>query len=280
MRLVILLVCCAAFPKLASAQVAFPPDPAWTALRCGAQPMSDRLADQPGAIDDRDIVGDAAAPAGLRASDATNLYLRMRLDKDPAPGGAIRGFAWGMQFDLDGDLSTYELMVIVDGTAGPAAASVALLRNTATTSGNVPSDPADAPAVATYPLAMNARSIPAPGSSFGGTGDFFLDFAVPWSALVPLGLGRTTPTHVWAGTSTVANALDGDLACHDGATGAARLDATASDRTTGDPAQDPAGGPGGTGQLEGGGGCAAGGAGAPSSALALALVLLARRRRR
>jgi uncharacterized protein (TIGR03382 family) len=276
MRLVTLgiVLCCVGIPATAAAQAAFPRDADWLPLRCGRAPMSDRLGDQPGAIAERDIVGDAAVPAGLRASDATYLYLRMRLEDDPAPGGALRPAAWGMQFDLDGDLADYELMVLVDGITG-GAGTVGLFRNTTTTLRNDPNDPADAPAVATYPLAMNARSITAPGSSFGTGPDFFLDFAVPWSALAPLGLDRDTPTFVWAGTSTSTNSLDADLACHDGAGGPAILDGAASDPTTGDPALDP----GGTGRLEGGGGCAAAGSGSPAGALGL-LGLLARRRRR
>lgn len=273
---VAIALCGVALPAIARAQVVFPPDAAFTALRCNRAPMTDRYQDQPPALDERDIVGVAAAPAGLRAADATYLYLRMRLDKDPAPGGAVQPFAWGMQFDLDGDLTSYELMVVVEGIAG-AAGTVSVYRNTTTTLRNDPADPADLPAVATSPFAMTARSITAPGSANGGNADFFLDFAVPWSVLVPLGLDHGTATHVWAATSSLATSLNGDVACHDGASGPARLDGTASDPTTGDPAQDPGTGPGGTGQLQGGGGCAAGGTGSPLAALAL--LALGRRRR-
>jgi uncharacterized protein (TIGR03382 family) len=277
----VIVVCSVVVPAAARAQVVFPPDASYTALRCGGAAMADRLADQPGALDERDIVGDAAAPAGLRASDATNLYLRMRLDKDPAPGGAVRPFTWGMQFDLDGKLDSYELMVAVSGVAG-AAGTVSVYRNMTTTLLNDPNDPADLPAVMTYPFAMNARSITAPGSTNGGNADFFLDFAVPWTALVSLGLDRGTSTYVWAATSSATSNLDGDVACHDGASGPARLNVIAPDRTTADPAQDPGtgpGGPGGTGRLEGGGGCNAGGAGSPVTALALAFLVLRRRQR-
>jgi MYXO-CTERM domain-containing protein len=279
------VLCCVVLPATATAQVAFPADPAWTALRCNRAAMTDRFQDQPNALDERDIVGDAAAPAGLRASDAMYLYLRMRLDKDPAPGGAVRPFTWGMQFDLDGDLKTYELMVAVSGVTGPAG-TVSVYRNTATTLPNDPNDSPDLPPVAPpYTFAMNARSITAPGSTNGGNADFFLDFAVPWSVLVPLGLNHDTATYVWAATSSttsVASNLDGDVACHDGASGPAQLDAIAPDPTTGDPAQDPGtlpGGPGGSGRLEGGGGCTAGGTGSPVTALGLALLALRRRRR-
>jgi hypothetical protein len=260
----------------AHAQVAFPPDGAYIPLRCGAAPMTDRFQDQSGALDDRDLVGDPGAPAGLRASDATNLYLRMRLDQDPAPGGAVRPFAWGMQFDLDGDLTTYELMILLDGVAG-ATGAIRVYTNATTTLPNDPDDPADQPAAATSMFPMTGQSVTAPGSSFGGDADFFVDVAVPWSVLAPLGLDRDTPTHVWAGSSSSAISLNGDLACHDGASGPVRLDVTSSDPTTGDPALDPLGG-GGAGQLEGGGGCTVG-RGSAAPWLGLGLLAFVRRRR-
>ena len=272
------LLCCVVLPATASAQ-SFPSDPDYFPLYCDTAPMRDLAADQAGALDERDIVGDTGAPAGLRAADDTHLFLRMRLEDDPAPAGVAQPFVWGMQFDLDGDLTTYEVMVLADGVAG----AVALFRNTVTTLRNELNDPPDLPAVATYPFSSNARTVVAPGSSYGGSADFFLELAVPWSALTPLGLDRDTPTYVWAATSSTANGLDGDVACHDGALGPARLDATASDPTTGDPTRDPdGGGGGGPGRLEGGGGCTAGAGARISSlaALALALALLALRRGR
>jgi hypothetical protein len=276
------LLCCVVLPATASAQ-SFPSDPAYLPLHCDTAPMRDLFADQAGALDERDIVGDTGAPAGLRAADDTYLFLRMRLDDDPAPAGVVAPFAWGMQFDLDGDLTTYEVMVLADGLAGTAG-TVSLFHNTATTLRNDLNDPPDLPAVATYPFSSNARTVVAAGSSYGGNGDFFLEIAVPWSALESLGLRRDTTTYVWAATSSTANGLNGDVACHDGASGPASLDVTASDETTGDPTLDPdgGGGGGGPGRLEGGGGCTAGAgvrAGASSPA-ALALALLALRRRR
>jgi hypothetical protein len=135
----------------------------------------------------------------------------------------------------------------------------------------------------------------AEGSQFGGGTDFWLEFAVPWSTLMPLGFTRTTPIRVWAASSTAANALDGDFACHDNAGGEPVLDLIISDPTTGDPDVDTDGdgftdaeevGAGSdpndpnsvpTSRLEGGGGCAAGGGGL---GVALALLMLRRSRRR
>ena len=255
----------------------FPADSAYRPLRCGGHAMTDPFADDPNALLDRDVVGTTGAPAGLRAADATYLYLRLRLDRDPAPNGTLDPYSWGMELDLDGDRTTYELLVLVDGTSGPPG-TVSVFTNKTITLPDDGSDPADTPPAATASFADAARTIVAPGSTSGGDPDYFLDFAVPWSVLRPLGLDHDTPTYVWAASSTSSNSLNGDFACEDAGTGPARLDTSASDPTTGDPGNDPNGGGAGGGQrLEGGGGCAAGG-GAPGAWLVLAVWALGRRR--
>lgn len=274
MRIAIIALGLVAAPLAAHAQVVFPADAAYRPLRCGDAVMGDAYDDTQTAPDERDIVGDADSPAGLRASDDTHLYLRIRLDEDPAPNAKVRPYSWGMAYDLDDDATDYELLVLVEGIAGPDG-TVNIFRNTATTAANDPTDPADTPPVHTYPFADNARTITAP-TTFGGTADFFLDFAVPWSALVPLGLDRDTPTRVWVASSDAPNRLNGDFACHAGGGGAPTASGTASNPTTGDP-NDPGADGGGTGRLEGGGGCAAGGG---PGGLYAALALLALRRRR
>lgn len=274
MRIAIVAAVLLAGPLAAHAQVVFPPDSAYRPLRCGTAVMNDAYDDVTAAPDARDVVGDDDSPAGLRASDDTNLYLRMRLEEDPAPNGEVQAFSWGMELDLDDDLQDYELLILVEGIAGMAG-TVNVFTNTATTTANEPSDPADQPPAQMYPFADNARTIDA-GTDFGGNPDFFLDFAVPWSALVPLGLDRDTPIRVWVASSNLPNALDGDFACHDGRGGAPTLTGTASNPTTGDP-NDP-GAESGTGRLEGGGGCAVSGGGT-SWLLAFALLGLVRRRR-
>ncbi len=266
----------------AAGAVTFPVDSEFVPLRCSDKtPMTDAFGDDPNFLTDRDLVGDVAAPAGFRAADATNLYLRIRLDQNPTTGSTLHAFSWGMAFDLDGDRTTYELLILVDGVGGGPGA-VEVFKNTTITITNSGTDPADTPPVATFPFANNARAVTAPGTTNGGTPDFFLDFAVPWTALQPLGLDHATRTYVWAASSDAANALTGDFACHDEGSGPATLDGTASDQTTGDPANDPNGsGSGGSGtngpyHLEGGGGCAAGGS---PGALAMIAVLALRRRR-
>ena len=251
----------------------FPGDAAFVPLRCAGGVMTDARGDVASAPGDRDLVGTSAAPAGLRAGDAQFLYLRIRVDQDPAPGGTLLPHAWGMAFDLDGDRRTYELLITVDGITAPGTVSV--FTNRVSTQINDPADPADTPAAATLGFAASARTVTA-GSAIGGDPDFFVDIAVPWAMLAPLGLGRDTRTYVWAGSSSVASALDGDLACHDGGGGRPGLDATGSDPTTGDPTQDT--GDAGGLRLEGGGGCQAGGSLGLGAALAL-LGIAGRRRR-
>jgi MYXO-CTERM domain-containing protein len=235
-------------------------------LYCGRGFMTDGYRDQSGAVDERDIVGSAADPAGLRAVDAQFLYLRLRVDASPMQGNGLRPFAWGFEFSTDGNPANYEILIAVDG----AADMVRLYRNTTTTMPDSPADPADQPPVMSYPFAQNGRLVDAGPSLFGGGGtDTFIDMAVPWSDLMPLGLTLTTRVTVWAASSSNIDRLDGDFACHDGAGGTAvpTLSQSASSPVTPNPNGSPApvgggatgdGGSGnllGTSGIEGGPGC-------------------------
>ena len=194
--------------------VTFPPDVDFVPFHCGAAAMTDVQGDDAMFLDDLDIVGDDAHPAGFHASDADFLYLRIRVDADPAPAGKLDASAWGYEFDLDGDPSTYELLIVVDGITDPNG-TVAMYANTQTTVPNSPTDPATAPPLETYTFAANARTISAPGTAFGTTPDFFIDFAVPWTDLIAHGVDHATAVRVWMGSSDAADHLDGDLACFD-----------------------------------------------------------------
>ena len=263
-RILAIAVVLAASPAGA---VPFPADSAYVPLHCGGQVMTDAYADDPSFLAERDLVGNDTAPTGLRASNAQYLFLRIRLDQDPAPGGSVKPSSWGMEFDLDGDRTTYELLVLAEGING-AAGSVSVFTNNTTTVANDPTDPADLPPAKTYTFAAAARSI-STSTTNGGNPDYFLDIAVPWADLIPLGLDHDTKTYVWAASSSQTNSLDGDFACNDTGSGPPRLDSSASDATTGDPARDPSAN--GSLRLEGGGGCSAGGG---AGWLALALVLM------
>jgi hypothetical protein len=279
----------------------FPPDRDWRPLYCGEEVMSDRGRDEPDAVDERDLLGDLDRneATGLRAADEDFFYLRMRLDRDPISADQLRPFAWGVAFDLDLERTTYEVLILADGMTG----EVNLFENTEVTIDDDPTDPADEPPVASYPFA-DAGQVGEAGSDLNGDEDFFLDLAVPWDDLEPLGLAPDTELHVWVASSESQNRLDGDFACHDAGSGAPRLDDSASDRTVADPEHDsdadgapdadeiaegtdpddpddfPEQDPGDPGErrLEGGQGCSAGG-GAPWPAAALLLLMLLRVRR-
>lgn len=288
-RILVLVALCAA--TAAHAQ-SFPEDSAWVPLYCGGGVMTDPFEDEAGALLQRDLVGSNSAPAAMHASDASFLYLRLRLDADPLPmPGMLAASSWGFAINLDTNLRNYELLLLVDGLAG--ANNVVVWRNTMTVTPNDPTDPAE-DTIATFPITTHANKRTAVGSQFGGAGDFWLELAVPWTTLMPLGMTFTTPINVWAASSTAANALNGDFACHDGRGGAPVLDVIVSDPTVGDPdvdtdgdgftdAEEVAGGSDPNdpdsvprSRLEGGGGCdATGGAG-----LLVAFAWLALRRRR
>ena len=274
------LIVVASLARVASAAPPVPPDDAYVPWRCGDGSIaSDAQGDDPpDFLGDLDLVGETTATAASRASDDTYLYLRIRLDEDPAPGGVPNpGGAWGVEFDLDGNLRDYELLIMAD--ARPAQPVVAVYTNDTVTQANSPADPADAPAVKTYAFAAAAGS-KATSTTYGGTPDYFLDIVVPWADLEPLGLHPNTLTRVWVASSSQSDALDGDFMCHRPGDGTFTLDGDASRGGTGDGHDGTGGGGGGGGggpRLEGGGGCSTSGAGA-TAWLALAGVLLLRRR--
>jgi len=266
----------------------FPADEDFAALKCGDLPMTDLFRDEPGAIEDRDLVGLSGAAAGYHADDDEFLYLRLRLDRDPAPGGTTQNHAWGVEIDVNDDRRNYEILVMVDGVSR----NVLLLENTTTTSPDDPTDPAET-TVATYDFSTHGRSTAAGETSFGDDGDFFLTFAVPWSDLTNLGLDRGDRLEVWAASSSTNNSLNGDFACHDGASGDPSLAGVRDGDSDGDGNSDADEVAGGTDPrdpdsyliLAGGAGCTAAGGASPVFASAFAVLVLmvgsaARRRRR
>jgi hypothetical protein len=288
-----------AAPSVASAQV-WPADDAWRVLLCGAVPSFDPVADEPAAIADRDVVGDAAQPALYAFSDATHFYFRMRVDGDPSMGGMFRPFGWAAELDTDDDRESYELLLVVDGIASSEV--VGFHRNTTQATPNDPADPPEA-LITTYPIDTHARSLAATGpfaSSFGGNADFFVDWAVPLADLEAEGVLSSSLLLFVMGTSTDALAVNADVACHDAASGAPTITDTATDPIPRDvppvvdggvPPADGGARDGGVSPLDGGDGVGLrGGPGAcaiargprePGAALFLfALALLAAGRRR
>jgi hypothetical protein len=223
------------------------------------------------------------------------LYLRLRVAADPRMAGVLQSNAWGFALDLDQNRSTYELLLSLSGI-GPDD-TVAIYTNGSVQMANDPADPSDLPPLFSYPAATHAQYTAA-GSGIGGGNDWFIDIALPWADLNAIPLAAASRVGIWAGTSTVANALDLDLACWTGPAGGhmSEIDigVTTPDPSAGGGGSGGSGGAGGSGgsnggtgprTLEGGPGCALLPSAASSSlplalaALAVAL-LLARRTRR
>lgn len=259
---------------------------AWVPLPCGAGVMVDGANDTPNATGALDLVGTPASPAGFHAADANFLYLRLRVAGDPRQGSVLLRNAWGYELDLDGNRATYELLLSVSGVG--ATDQVAIYRHPTTQTPGDPAEPAVTPPAFTYPITTHAEVVSA-GTSLGAAQDFYVDIALPWVDLAAAGLVRNTSVRIWAGSSTVPNALDLDLACFGGAGGT--LGGIDVGVTTPDPQAGGGGGSGGAGggggaggtgprTLEGGPGCsvAAGGRdGGVATLLALALLLVAAR---
>lgn len=275
----------------------FPADADWEEFHCGDDAMWDDAADEAGAVDERDVVGDELQPAGFHYADPDWAYLRIRLEEDPTEtSGELRPFAWGFEFDIDDDASTYEVLVLASGIDQ----TVAVFTNDTVTLENDPSDPADEPPVVFYDWADVGRVVAA-GSDFGGDPDTYLDMAILWDDLEAIGMTPVTPVRTWAASSSQANTLDGDFACHDGAGGDPVLDETVSEEEDVSPDSDDDGfsdaeeidagtdpndpesvpdvEPSGDTEIQGGGGCSAAGGGA-SPLFALLLFAATRARRR
>ena len=165
-----------------------------------------------------------------------------------------------------------------------ATDQVAIFRHPTTTTADNPADPAALPAAFSYPFTTHAQVIAA-GSALGGGADSFLDLARAVERPRHASASRATRrVYIWAGSSTVANALDLDLACFGGAGGT--LTTIDVGVTAPDPNAPGGGGGGGTGggttaapagprTLEGGPGCSVA-AGAAPLAVARALPRRAR----
>lgn len=206
----------------------FPATDDWVPLRCGGVPAWDPLRDQPGAQGSRDVVGDADNPAGYIALDATHLFFRMRVDDGPTSRGVFDSFGWAVELDTDRVVTTYELLLMVDGIANPDA--VTFSENTIQGTPDSPSDRAET-LLSSYDALTHARAVPA-GSTFGGDNDWFVDMALPLTDLFAAGVTAATPLVLFLGTSASASAITSDLMCNNGASDPFTLTSTGTDVTT------------------------------------------------
>lgn len=224
------LVCITGLASIAHAQT-WPDDADWRALYCGGVPAFDPRADEPSATNERDVVGDAGHPAAFIFADAEYVYLRLRVDADPASGTDLRSFGWAVELDIDAVPQTYEVIAMVDGIASPD--EVVLSRNTQT---QLPNDPADRPeqTITTYPASTSTRAMLAEGrfdSSFGGDADYFVDWAISLDDLAAEGVTAGTELALTLGTSSSAQSIDADVMCSDASLGGATLTAVFTDAT-------------------------------------------------
>jgi len=162
----------------------------WVALDCapGGDPVGDESPSQV------DIVGDASHAATYYAYDAKYLYFRYRLDTNPVAKGGYQEGIWSALMQVPaGNARQYQYEIAVNGKSN----ALELWANTSARdlafSPNF-NDPAE---TLLFGQAVNAangstvnstplvRSVPVgDGSAFGGTPDYFLDFAMPISVLV------------------------------------------------------------------------------------------------
>jgi uncharacterized protein (TIGR03382 family) len=193
-----------------------PADAAFTAVACMGTGSADALRDVE-AVPAADVVGTPDAPAVMHAVGGGFLFLRMRVAAPPAR--PLQG-AWGFALDTDGDNASHELLLVLDATTSPAR--VVLRRNSVREVPGTLRDPAEEE-VASY-RAQDASWLTVASSGLDGRPDAFVTVAVPLADLRAAGLGGTW-VGVWAGTSAGGDALDLDVACHDGTSPMPRLSA-------------------------------------------------------
>jgi hypothetical protein len=162
----------------------------WTAIGCDA---ADLTADaSPGAVN---FVGDASLPAAYYAYDASYLYFRYRMDRDPSGSGGFAQYSWTALMQVpSGNPFQYQYQVSLEGQTD----AIQLWQNTSAQDIDFsplfhdesevllfsqPYQQANGSTVNTSPL---ARRLPA-GSSFDKDADYFVDFAIPVSVLVAQG---------------------------------------------------------------------------------------------
>ncbi|MDA0715066.1 MAG: putative Ig domain-containing protein [archaeon] len=207
---------------------ALPSGLTFSAMTCDYEVMSDVQGDN-GNNDALDIVGNETYPAVQTASNATSVFIQLRLDGTPtnAQGTSLQSFMWGMEFDTDGNKSTYEHLISFYGSGSD---SLKIYNNTATSTVDSPSDSAESVSVELTPASDYWNSSVA-DSSFGGDDDYLLTMILPWDVLEDHDMDRNgTPSFNWFGTSTSNQNLNGDFACHDGNNdGSPSLSTTASD---------------------------------------------------
>lgn len=193
----------------------FPSNNQFVPILLKGSPITDPAKDV--SPDETDIVGSSQFPAIYYAYDGTNIYFRMRLNADPRFKTAFQNFIWGVLFDTNGNSSTYEWALTVNGKR----TQLNLIRNpnpgTNSFSGNNDNDDNSDDVTGTTvsrPIVNFdlARAKPTEdGSSFGGDPDYFLDFFIDKATLfAQLMITDQTPLRFTFFTSTNSNKFNKD----------------------------------------------------------------------
>ena len=202
---------------------AWPASTDWDAVDLGGAPLTDPCGDVSG-NDWWDIVGDGADAAAWWYEDATDVYFRVRLHDDPTSGGSWRSFGWGVAFETNWELTSFEYMLFVDGKDD----SVTLYENT-TQEADITADSAEAVLVA-YSSTTNA-TYSAVGATVCSTGsDYYVDWTMSRADLATYTtFSSITETGLIFGTSANSATFQKDIAGWDGTTGTPTLADVVSD---------------------------------------------------
>lgn len=199
----------------------------FTPLTQSGTPMGDPATD---AINERNVVGDAANPAAFVAQDTSYLYFRLRLDKTPAGDnnptypytGQLKPFGWSCAVETNGTLTNYEFLGAVNGIEaqgpGPAPDQVEWRYNAVTSAPNSIGEEAEV-LVAAFERATHVQVTQA-ASTFNGDPDFFLSWAIPLATIragdparmIP-GIPAGTTMRFGCGTSNNARNYSADPVC-------------------------------------------------------------------
>ena len=191
----------------------WPLDSEWITITAGGLGVSDPCDDSQGS---RDIVGTSADPAAFVYFDFTTsgtyMFVRMRLDDDPAQSGGLAPFGWAVEFDTDSDLNNYEYIAMANGIINPDM--VTLEKNTVQSTLMDPSDPAEEE-LGSWLWTDNGRIMDA-SSNLCGSPDFFIDFFFPMQLLYDDGLAPGSSFVLIFGTSQNAHSITDDIIDNDG----------------------------------------------------------------
>lgn len=198
--------------------LSFPANNAWIALTREGMPITDAAGDS--STPALDLVGDAAHPMSYVQSDATHLYFRVRVDREVLQNVMnLKPYGWGCVIDTDGNTSTFEYSVVLNGVSNPDA--VTLWPNSLQEMPNNPGDALDpvfihsyvGPFMGSMPGYGYARQVVA-DTMFGTpnpTQDYFADWAIERSKLGPAVTDKT-PLRFACGSASNGKNLNRDFA--------------------------------------------------------------------